>query len=249
MKIAILGAGTVGAPLARAFGRGGHDVVIANSRGAETIQDLAASLGVVAADAADALEGANVVITSIPLHSYRLIRTLIADLPPDIPVIDTGNYHPVRDGQIAAIDEGQIEASWISEQLGRPVTKAWNTVLSSAIAEGGRPAGSPERFAITVAGDDSDARRLACELTDVSGFDALDIGGLDESWRTQPGTSAYCTELPLAELPAAVDRADRLHAPVRRDASNTIFRTFGNPPPRDHIVRVYRAITQTPDPA
>lgn len=206
-------------------------------------------MGAIAAPAADALREAEAVITSIPLHSYRRVRPLLADLPHDVPVIDTGNYHPVRDGRISALDEGQLEAWWISEELGRPVTKAWNTVLAQTLTEGGHVAGSQGRIAITVAGDDTDARALACELTDVSGFDPLDIGGLDASWRTQPGTSAYCTELPVEALQAAVHRADRTHAPVRRDLSQAALQTFGTPFQRQDIVRVYRALTQTPDPA
>jgi predicted dinucleotide-binding enzyme len=178
-----------------------------------------------------------------------MVRHLFADLPRDVPVLDTGNYHPGRDGKIAPIDDGQLEASWISEQLGRPVTKAWNTVLSGGLVSGGRTSGSSERFAITVAGDDSSARQLACHLTEVSGFDALDIGGLEASRRAQPGTSAYCTELPLEALEAAVARADTDHAAVRRDASASIFRTFGAALTRGDIVRLYRAMTGTPDPA
>jgi predicted dinucleotide-binding enzyme len=173
---------------------------------------------------------------------------LLEAVPDHVPVLDTGNYHPLRDGQISALDDGQIEAFWISEQLGRPVTKAWNTLLAQTLVEKIAPAGSPGRVAITVAGDDSDARQIAVTLTDVSGFDALDIGGLDNSWRTEPGNPAYCTELPMEALRVAVERADAGNAPTRRDLSTRVFWTFGDDIGREDVVRVYRAVTRTPDP-
>jgi predicted dinucleotide-binding enzyme len=249
VKIAILGAGNVGIPLAKAFAADGHAVKLANSRGPETLRELAASLGVTAAWTADAVHDVDVIITTVNLNSYAAIRPLLDGVPDDVPVIDTGNYHPYRDGHIATIDDGQIEAHWITEQLGRPVTKAWNAVLAQTLAEKGTPAGTPGRIALPVAGDDPKARRLAATLTDITGFDPVDIGGLDNTWRAHPGTAAYCTELPREALLAAIERADRRHAPLRRDLCMQAFVSFGDALDRENTVRLHRAITLTPDPA
>jgi predicted dinucleotide-binding enzyme len=249
MRIALLGAGMVGAPLAKAFAAAGHDVTLANSREPETIHELATSVGATAALAADAVRDVDVIITSVPPLSLASIRPLLATVPDDLPVIDTGNYHPLRDGQIPALDDGQVEAIWTSEQLGRPVTKAWNAVTSLTLVAKATPAGTPGRIAVPVAGDDPDARQIAAKLTDTSGFDPLDIGGLENTWRAQPGTSAYCTELPLEALEAAIERADAHHAPTRRDLSMRAFWTFGDELNADNVARFHRAITLTPDPA
>lgn len=249
MKIAVLGAGFVGSPLAQAFAAGGHAVTLANSRAPETIRELAASLGVTAALAADAVRDVDVIVTAVNPGSYASIRPLLTAVPDDVPVIDTGNYHPLRDGQITAMDDGQVEALWISEQLGRPVTKAWNCVLAQTLVEGGTPPGTPGRIALPIAGDDAAAKQVASTLTDLTGFDPVDIGGLADSWRAQPGTAAYCTELPRDDLEAAIERADRSHAPVRRDLSWKAFQTFGDALDRGNVVRLHRAITLTPDPA
>jgi hypothetical protein len=93
------------------------------------------------------------------------------------------------------------------------------------------------------------ASRVPATLTDISGFEPVDIGGLAESWRAQPGTAAYCTELPREALQAAIERADGPHAPIRRDLSWKAFRTFGDALDRKNVVRLHRAITLTPDPA
>jgi predicted dinucleotide-binding enzyme len=249
MKIAVLGAGSVGAPLARAFAAADHDVTLSNSRAPKTIHELATSLGVTAAFAADAVRGVDAIVISVNPPSYPSIRSLLASVPDDVPVIDTGNYHPLRDGQIAALDDGHVEAHWFSEQIGRPITKAWSAVLAQTLQTGGVPSGTPGRIALPVAGDDPHARQVAADLTDVTGFDPVDIGGLDESWRAQPGTSAYCTELPRDALQDALGRADGASAPIRRDLCMRAFWTFGEFANRTNIVRLHRAITLTPDPA
>jgi predicted dinucleotide-binding enzyme len=248
MRIGVVGAGKVGVALATAFTAAGHTVKLANSRAPETIHDLAASIGATATLAADAVRDVDAIVVSVNPPSYTSVRPLLVAVSDHVPIIDTGNYHPLRDGQIQALDDGQIEAIWISEQLGRPVTKAWNTALVQTMTEKAAPAGSPGRLALPVAGDNPQARRIAATLTDESGFDPLDIGGLENSWRAQPGNPAYCTELPLEALKVALDRADARHAPTRRDLGTRVFWTFGDDIGREDIVRVYRAISRTPDP-
>jgi predicted dinucleotide-binding enzyme len=213
MRIAVLGAGNVGVPLARTFADSGHDVKLANSRGPERIRDLAVSLGATAALPEDAVRGVEAIIVSVNPGSYETIRQLLTDVPKDVPVIDTGSCQPLRDGHIAVMDYGQVEAIWISQQLDRPVVKAWNTHTAATMVETPAWAGDLARIAICVAGDDPDARRLAATLTDISGFDPVDIGGLDNGWRTQPGNPAYCTEPPIEALTVAVECADATTAP------------------------------------
>jgi predicted dinucleotide-binding enzyme len=249
MKIAVLGAGNVGVPLAKALALGGYDVRLANSRGPDTIRELAASVGAEAASSVDAVRDAEAIIITVNPGSYSAVGRVLVDVPEHVTIIDTGNYHPLRDGQIAAIDDGQVEALWIAEQLGRPVAKAWNAVLAMTLAQGGMPAGSPGRIALPVAGDSPRDRELAATLTDTTGFDPVDIGELDNTWRAQPGTSAYCTELPREALQAAIDRADRSNAPTRRDLCWRAFQTFGAALERANVVRLHRAITLTPDPS
>jgi hypothetical protein len=143
---------------------------------------------------------------------------------PEAVVIDTSNYYPSRDGAIAEVDGGKPESIWSQEQIGRPVVKAWNAVLAATLEAGGRPAGTPGRLAIPVAGDDATATATARQLVDQTGFDALDAGGLQDSWRQQPGTPAYCTELTIGELKLAVEAAKRERAPRNRDEGVCIGR-------------------------
>ena len=138
-------------------------------------------------------------------------------LPPETVVIDTFNDYPVRDGRIEAIDAGQVESLWAAEKLGRPVVKAWNSIISISFANAGTPAGSPNRIALPVSGDRAEDRRIAMALVEDTGFDAFDAGPLAESWRQQPGAPAYCTDLTREELAEALALAEKDRIPKRRD--------------------------------
>lgn len=124
-------------------------------------------------------------------------------------VVDTGNYYPQRDGRIAEIESGTTESRWVSEQLGHPVVKAFNTIQSSHLLNDGRPAGDRERIALPVAGDDPNAKTVVSRLIDELGFDAVDAGGLDDSWRQQPGTPVYGADLPADKARHALAEAER----------------------------------------
>ena len=141
MKIGIIGAGNIGSTLARSLVKAGHFVFIANSRGPDTLKTLADETGAKAVSVREAVQGVNVVILSIPFAKLPLLREIIARLPDDVVVADTSNYFPVRDGQIPAIDGGQVESLWVSEQVGHPVIKAWNNVLAVVLAGKGCPKG------------------------------------------------------------------------------------------------------------
>jgi predicted dinucleotide-binding enzyme len=246
MKIGILGAGHIGVTLARKLSAAGHDVTVANSRGPETIAPEALVFGARAAAAAEALEGVEVAILSIPLMRIPAIASLVAKLPAETVVIDTSNYYPVRDDRIDAIEAGQVESLWVAEQLGRPVVKAWNAIGSDSFANKGAAPGTPERLALPVAADRDADRRVGMALVEDTGFDAFDAGTLAESWRQQPGAPCYGTDLTVEEMPAALASADRARLPKRRDLAVMAFQErFGDSttnPDADFGVRLSRAL-------
>jgi 8-hydroxy-5-deazaflavin:NADPH oxidoreductase len=223
MKIGILGVGHIGKTLTRQLSAAGHGVKVANSRGADTIEVDALVSGGRAVSAAEAVAEVDVVILSIPLNRLPQIAPLITDVPGDTVVIDTSNYYPARDSRIEALDAGQVESLWVAEQLGRPVVKAWNAIGSDSLAKKGKPAGSPDRIAIPVAADAGGSRNLGMALVEQTGFDAFDAGTLAESWRQQPGTPCYCTDLTRAEMSGALAAADATRSRRRRDLAVAVI--------------------------
>jgi len=218
LNIGIIGTGHIGTTLVRKLTRVGHAVRMANSRGPETLAELAEETGAQAVTAEEAVQGVDVVILSIPLNKLSLMKQLLAQLPDGVIVADTSNYYPVRDGSIPALDSGGLtESEWVSEQIGHPVIKAWNNVLAGTFAEKGLPRGAEGRIALSVAGDDPAAKQTVLSLVEDTGFDAIDGGTLAESWRQQPGTPGYCTEQASDELRSALASADRTRAPLVRD--------------------------------
>lgn len=222
MKIGIIGTGHIGATLVRKLSAAGHVVSVANSRGPETISEELLRDGARAVTAEQAVQDIEVLILSIPLQAIPSIAQLLADLPDDVTVIDTSNYYPGRDGD-EFLPEGAVESQWVSEQLGRPVVKAWNAIGSDSLATKGKPAGTPGRIALPVAADRDEDRRRAHLLVDQTGLDPYDAGPIAESWRQQPGNPAYGTDLTLDELPDALARADAQRALRRRDLVVAVF--------------------------
>lgn len=246
MKIGILGSGYIGKTLVRTLSAAGHNVKVANSRGPETIEAELLSASVRASTAPDAVKDVDVVILSIPLASIPAIAPLMACVPAETVVIDTSNYYPHRDGRIEAIDAGQIESYWVSEQIGRPVVKAWNAIGSDSFATKGRPEGAPDRIAIPVAADAASDRRTGLALVNDTGFDGHDAGSLFDSWRQQPGAPSYCTDLNLPELADALIAAERQRLPRRRDLGIAALQERGNSakanPSAEVFVRLNRAL-------
>ena len=199
MRIGIIGAGNMGATLAAQLTRLGHQVAIANSRGPRTLAGVAAQTGATPVPLTEVTSKADVVIAAIPEKSIPALPAgLLGALPEDTVVIDAGNYVPEpRDGHIDAIDAGLPESQWVQSQLRHPVVKAFNTIRPASLASLGKPAGAAGRAVIPVAGDDPAAKAVVLELADQLGFDGLDAGPLAESWRQQPGTPIYTTDLPL----------------------------------------------------
>jgi predicted dinucleotide-binding enzyme len=201
----------MGGVLARHLAKLGHHVSIANSRGPESLAALAAEIGGTPVSIFDAAKAGEIVILAIPTKAAAdLPRGLFANVPDSVVVIDTGNYHPeLRDGHIDAIDLGMLDSQWVAQQIGRPVIKAFNNILAKSLLEKGVPSGTKERIALPVAGDSPEAKAAVLRLVDDLGFDPVDSGVLDDSWRQQTGTPAYCRDLEAAALRRALADADR----------------------------------------
>lgn len=197
MDIGIIGAGHIGGTLTRRLTALGHAVRVANSRAPETLADLAAETGATAVWAAEAADGADLVIVSIPEKNVvDLAPGIVGAARPGAPVIETNNYYPrERDGLIAGIEDGTPESVWVSEQIGAPVFKVFNGIYWKRLLEDGRPRGEAGRIALPVAGDDPAGQRVVFDLVDALGFDPVDGGPLAESWRQQPGTPVYGADL------------------------------------------------------
>ena len=197
MNIGIIGAGNIGGTLARRFVALGHHVAVANSRDPETIASLVAESGATAAWASEAAHGADVVVVTITEKNVpSLPDNFLKGAANDVVVIDTGNYYPKeRDGRIQEIEAGMTESRWVEEQIGVSVVKAFNNIHAEHLLESGKPQGSTRRIALPVAGDDAGAKTVVMALVDALGFDPVDGGGLDDSWRQQPGSPAYGADL------------------------------------------------------
>jgi predicted dinucleotide-binding enzyme len=209
MRIGIIGAGQIGGTLTRRFTALGHDVSVANSRGPGTLADLARETGAKAVTVRDAAKAGEVVIVTIPEAKIpNLPKDLFAAVPEGTVIVDTGNYYPQqRDGRIAGIEDGATESRWVANQLGRPVIKVFNNIYARHLLERGRPKGTPGRIALPVAGDDQRSKDVVMRLVDELGFDPVDAGGLDESWRQQPGTPVYTTDFDAAGVKRALAEA------------------------------------------
>ena len=168
----------------------------------------------------------DVLITSIPFARIPDLRPVVARLPRQVPVADTSNYHPRRDGRIAEIDGGKPHGVWIEEQLDHPVVRAWNALLQTTLADKGRSKGAAGRLAVPVAGSDPAAKEPVMGLVDDTGFDPVDAGTVGDAWRMQAGTPAYCTELNAEQLRKALALADHDAAMVRREAALAIIASW-----------------------
>jgi predicted dinucleotide-binding enzyme len=199
MRIGIIGTGQIGGTLARRLATLGHEVSIANSRGPESLAELAAETGARAVTVEEAARAGDVVVVSIPLKNIaRLPRDLFRGVSEKVVVVDTSNYYPQqRDGRIDAIENGTTESRWVAEQLGRPMVKVFNNIYARHLLERGKPKGAAGRIALPVAGDEKRAKDIVIRLLDELGFDGVDAGSLDESWRQQPGTPVYGTDFDI----------------------------------------------------
>jgi predicted dinucleotide-binding enzyme len=226
MKVGIIGTGNIGGMIARKLKAAGHNVRVANSRGIEGVRAFANEIGASAVDTRGAVEGVDLIVISIPFPAVaELPKDLFDAVPQDVPVIDTGNYYPgLRDPHIPEIDAGMPHSVWVSKQLGRPVIKAFNNILAHSLAELGRPEGLAGRIAIAVAGDDVRSKQIVMDVVNEIGFDPVDAGSLDESWRQQPGTPAYCCDYDAETTRKGLAAAVKGEAPKKLERFIDLYR-------------------------
>lgn len=209
-RYGIIGAGNIGSTLARGLTERGHEVVISNSRGPETLAGLVGELGekATAATAADAAAAGDVVIVTVPLKALGDIP--VEPLAGKI-VLDTNNYYWERDGRIAVLDEKRATTTGLLQEHlpTSKVAKAFNHIMSSDILTTGSPAGSDDRRALATASDDAEALAFITALYDEFGFDTVDVGSVAESWRVERDQPAYVTRQTADELVANLARAER----------------------------------------
>jgi predicted dinucleotide-binding enzyme len=209
MKIGIIGAGNIGGNLTRRLSALGHEVYVANAHGPETLKDLARETGATAVTAREAAGKGDVVVVTIPMKNVpNLPKNLFEGVREDVAVIDTCNYYPERrDGPIDDIEDGMPESQWVSRQIGRPVIKVFNNIYAEHILKFGRPKGNSRRIALPVSGDNPVAKHKVMELVDQLGFDPVDAGGLEDSWRQQPGTPVYANDYDVEGVQLALEQA------------------------------------------
>ena len=223
MKIGLVGAGQIGGALARRLSALGHQVRVSNSRGPGSLAALAAETGATAVDRAEAVRGVDLVVLTIPLKKVEdLPADLFAGVPKSVPVVDTCNYYPrQRDGRIEGIESGLTDSRWVEQRIDHPVIKAFNNIYARHLLERGLPAGAPGRIALPVAGDDAAAKAVVLKLVEELGFDAVDAGGLDESWRQQPNSPVYAQDFDAAGVRAALAAAQAARTPEWRGTANS----------------------------
>ena len=241
MKISVIGAGAIGGNLARRLSEAAHDVLIVDARGPEVVATEVLAAGAQTVDPEAAIADRDVIILSIPFSKQPELADHLAKAADDTVIVDTSNYYPFMNGAVESVDNGQVESVWAAEQLGRPIVKAWNAALAATQQMKGRPAGAPDRIAIPVSADSDGARLIVMQLVDDTGFDPFDAGVLAESWRQQPGTPAYCTELNLEELGQALAAAEKDKAPITRDRLMEHFVSLTEAPSLEDTVAINRA--------
>jgi len=223
MKIGIIGAGQIGGTLTRRFRAVGHEVFVANSRGPETLAQLATETGAHAVTSHEAARAGDVVVVTIPeINVPNLPRDLFAGVRDEVVIVDTGNYYPrQRDGRIDEIESGMPESRWVELQLGRPIVKAFNNIAAQHLLNLGKRKGTPGRVALPVAGDRAKDKKLVMQLIDEIGFDPVDAGALSESWRLQPATPVHATDLDAEGVRRALAEAKNERKPEWRATQNS----------------------------
>ncbi|KAA8561434.1 hypothetical protein FX985_01486 [Pseudomonas extremaustralis] len=209
MKIGVIGAGFIGRAVAQLTLAAGHEVMLSNSRGPQTMSSVLSGIrGVKVGSAQDAAQFGDVVLVAIPFEHYRSIP---AQWLEGKTILDPNNYYPERDGHFPALDRFETTTSrLLAEHFSHSkVVKVFNAIFATDLTEHARPHGAPDRRALPVAADDAGAKAQVIGLLDELGFDAVDAGNLDDSWRFERAKPAYCVPLDQAGLRAALAAAER----------------------------------------
>jgi hypothetical protein len=208
MKFGVIGSGNIGGTMVRRLRSAGHEVTVANSRGPKTLATLAKETGAQAGTVQNAVRDSDLVVLAVPLAA---VPELPRDAFRDKVVIDADNYYPQRDGDIAEISGKEVSSSrWTANQLpGARVVKAFNSIEAEHLAEAGSATNGAGAIALPVAGDDPKAKQVVMGVAQQLGFDTVDAGSLDESWRQEPGTPVYLTDLDQAGVARGLATAHR----------------------------------------
>jgi predicted dinucleotide-binding enzyme len=210
MNFGVIGPGNIGEVIVRKLRDAGYPVKMANSRGPESLKDLGAKTGAIPVSLEQVVQDVDVLFLVVPQKAIpELPKGLLNKARKETIVIDVGNYYPFRDGRIDELENGLTESVWVERQIGRPVIKVLNTIPTKALMAAGRPAGSRDRVALPISGDNTKAKEIVAQLIDRIGFDSVDAGIIAESWRQQPGSPVYCTNPTKEELRLWLRKVDR----------------------------------------
>ena len=243
MKIGIIGTGAIGGSIAKKLAASGHLVKVNNASQFDELSMKAKELNAVPATITEVVEAVDIVIVSIPTTAVaQLPENLFKNVPADVIIVDTTNYYPFRDGVIEELQDGKVESIWVSEQLGRPVIKAFNNLLAHTLQQGGKTVGEQGRIAMAISGDDETAKEKVVSLVHDLGFDSVDAGSLAESWRHQPGTPAYCTELNMENLKLALLYAVKEKSSQIRDLAIRKFMDHTSPVSHHDTIALNRSL-------
>lgn len=215
MRFGIIGAGPIASNISKKLVENGHVVKIADARGIERLEGKKLAGTPVSVD--DVITNIDVLVISIPFYALPSIRSVVDKVGVDVVVVDTSNYYPQISNKIEDIENGMVESVWVSNHLGRPIVKAFNNLLAYTLEHQGTPEGTSGRIAIAIAGDNQSDKQIIMNVANELGFDSVDSGSLSDSWRQQPGTPAYCTELTKEELAEALKKANKEKSPFQRD--------------------------------
>src|SRR5437879_3071451 len=210
MNFGVIGPGHIGEVIFRKLRDACYPVKMANSRGLESLKDLRAKTGAIPVSLEQVVQDVDVLFIFVHQKAIpELPKGLLNKARKETIVIDVGNYYPFRDGHIDELENGLTESVWVERQIGRPVVKALNTIPSKALMAAGRPAGSRDRVALPISGDNTKAKEIVAQLIDRIGFDSVGAGTIVESWRQQPGSPVYCTNPTKEELRWWLKKLDR----------------------------------------
>jgi predicted dinucleotide-binding enzyme len=224
MNLGLIGTGDIGAVIVRKLRDAGYPVKMANARGPESLRDLAARTGAKPVSVEEAVQDVDLLFIVVPEKAIpELPKGLLNRAKKETIVVDVGNYYPFRDGRIDEIENGLPESAWVEKQIGRPVVKVLNTIVSKAFAGAGRPAGSKDRVALPISGDNPKAKEIVAQLIDRIGFDSVDVGTIAESWRQQPGSPVYCTNPTKEELQQRLKNVDRSSLVTNREKASKAY--------------------------
>src|SRR6201993_4226719 len=221
MNFGVIGTGDIGEVIIRKSRDAGYPVKMANSRGPESLRGLAATTGAIPVSVEQVGQDVDILFIAVPEKAIPGLSKGL--LNKETIVVDVGNYYPFRDGRIDEIEDGLTESAWVERQIGRPVIKVLNTIPSKALMAAGRPAGSRDRVALPISGDNTKAKEIVAQLIDRIGFDSADAGTIVESWRQQPGSPVYCTNPTKEELQLWLRKADRSSLATTRERALKAF--------------------------